>query len=77
MIERISEILNTLSEEAQQAALAKCQELGFNLGRGVVPLDESFINLNEAKDVLMNSVRDNKLVNLPITIQQTLLWNHF
>ena len=67
--------MNTLSEEAQKTALAKCQELGFDISRGVVPLDKSFINLNEAKDILMNAIKENKLESLPIAIQQALLSN--
>lgn len=73
MIEKIWEILTTLTEEAQNAALAKCKEIGFDPNRGVVSLDESFINLNFAILILKDAIEKKKLIQLPITVQKTLI----
>ena len=73
MIERMWEILTTLTEESQQAALSKCKELSLDPNRGIVSLDESFINLNSARSILMDAIEKNKLIQLPITVQKTLV----
>src|SRR2546426_11086931 len=73
MIEKIWEILTTLTEEAKNSALAKCKELGFDLNRGVVSLEESFINLDAARLILMEAIEKRNLIQLPITVQKTLL----
>ncbi|MBI4654517.1 MAG: hypothetical protein HY752_05940 [Nitrospirae bacterium] len=75
MIDKIWEILTTFTEEAQNAAFAKCKELGFDTSRGIVPLDESFINLNTAKFILVDAIEKKKLIQLPITVQKTLFNN--
>lgn len=67
------EILTTLTEEAQNTARAKCKELGFDPNRGVVSLDESFINLNAARLILTDAIEKQKLIQLPITVQTTIL----
>ncbi|MBI3584770.1 MAG: hypothetical protein HY096_12615 [Nitrospinae bacterium] len=72
MVEKMWEILTTLTEEAQNAALAKCKELGFDTNRGIVSLEESFINLNSARSILMDAIEKKKLIQLPISIQKTL-----
>ena len=72
MIERMWEILTTLTEESQQAALSKCVELGLDQNRGIVSLDESFLNLNAARFTLMDAIEKNKLIQLPITIQKQM-----
>ena len=72
-INRIWEILTTLTDPSQNAALAKAQELKFDTNRGVVSLEESFINLNLIRDILKDLIEKNKLIQLPITIQKTML----
>lgn len=72
MIAKMWEILTTLTEEAQNTALAKCKELGFDPNRGTVSLDESFINLNAVRLILMDAIEKKKLIQLPITVQTTL-----
>lgn len=72
-IKKIWEILTTLTEEAQNAALAKCKEIGFDPNRGVVSLDESFINLNSAILIFKDAIEKKKLIQLPITVQKTLI----
>lgn len=70
MIEKMWEILTTLTEASQQAALSKCEELGFDKNRGVVSLDESFINLTSACNILKDAIEKEKLIQLPITVQK-------
>jgi hypothetical protein len=72
MIDELYAALTTLTDEAEQAALQKCKELSFDTNRGIVSLDESFINLNSARDILLDAIEKRKLVQLPITIQQVL-----
>lgn len=72
MIDRMWEILTTFTEESQQAALSKCVELGLDQNRGVVSLDESFLNLNAARFTLTDAIEKNKLVQLPITVQKQM-----
>lgn len=73
MLDRIWEVLTTFTEQSQSAAFEKCSENGFDINRGVISLNESFINLNSAKDILMDSLENKKLIQLPISIQKTLL----
>lgn len=73
MIEKMWEILSTLTGESQKAAREKCAELGFDTNRGVVSLDESFINLNAAKIILVDAIEKRKLIQLPISIQKVVL----
>jgi hypothetical protein len=72
MIEKMWEILTTLTEESQQASLSKCMELGLDQNRGVVSLEESFLNLNAARFTLMDAIEKNKLIQLPISIQKQM-----
>jgi hypothetical protein len=73
MMDKILEILTTITEESQNAALTKCRELNLDPNRGVVSLDESFINLNSARSLLMDAVEKRKLIQLPITVQKNFL----
>jgi hypothetical protein len=66
------DVATTLSPEAQNAALKKAQELGFDLQRGRIPLQETMINLNQAREVLVDAINQNKLVQLPLKLQYTL-----
>lgn len=66
------ELLTTFTEESQRAALAKCTELGLDQNRGVVSLDESYINLNSACNTLKDAIQQNKLIQLPISIQKII-----
>lgn len=73
--EQIWNVLTTLTEEAQTAAVAKANELGFDKNRGEVPLDESLVNLNSAINILKDAVQKEKLNQLPLTVQKVLLVN--
>ncbi len=72
MVDKLFEILTTFTDEAQKAALDKCKEIGLDINRGVVTLDESFINLTAAKHVLVDAIEKKKLIQLPITVQKVL-----
>lgn len=72
---QIWEISTTLTEEAIAAALAKAVESGFDPNRGIVSLQESFINLSSARAVLEDAIDKKKLIQLPITVQKELLTN--
>jgi hypothetical protein len=72
MINKIWDILTTFTEAAQKAAFDKCAELGFDTVRGVVSLDESFINLNSTIQILKDGIEKKKLIQLPITIQKEI-----
>lgn len=73
MIEKMWEILTTLTDEARQAGVSKCQELSFDQNRGLISLDESYINLNSVCDILRDAIEKQKLIQLPITVQKELL----
>lgn len=75
MIDKILELLSTFTEEAQNAARKKCKELSFDPNRGIISLEESFINLNTAKFILVDAIEKKKLIQLPITVQKTLFNN--
>jgi hypothetical protein len=62
----------TLSDDAQNAALRKCQELGFDTNKGVISLEETLINLSTARDVLIDAVDKGKLTQIPLKLQYTL-----
>src|SRR2546428_3161494 len=73
--ENMWNVLTTLTEEAQSAAVAKADELGFDKNRGEVPLAESLINLNFATNILKDAIQKEKLNQLPLTIQKILVSN--
>jgi hypothetical protein len=75
MIDELYKLLTTFTEESERAAFAKVTELGLNPNSGAVPLDESFINLRACRDILIDAIEKEKLIQLPITVQQTLLKN--
>ena len=68
----IGRVATTLSDEAQKAAIQKCDELGFDLNRGRIPLQETLINLSHSRDVLIDAAQNNKLFQLPLKLQHTL-----
>jgi hypothetical protein len=72
---QIWSLITTFTDEAMRAAAKKCSELGFEPNRGIVPLQESFINLGSARALLEDAIDKEKLVQLPITVQKELLGN--
>lgn len=74
-LEQIWTVLTTLSDEAMRAAQKKCIDQGFDENRGIVSLQESFINLASARGLIQDVIEKRKLVQLPITVQKELLGN--
>jgi hypothetical protein len=66
-------IVTTLSDDAQNAATRKCQELGFDPNKGKISLEETLINLSQARDILLDAISNGKLVQLPLKLQYALL----
>src|SRR5208337_3039108 len=66
-------VASTLTPEAQEAAVRKCVELGFDQKRGHIPLEETLINLSEARDTITEAVEKNKIKQLPLKLQASLL----
>src|SRR6266849_742198 len=66
-------IASTLTQEAQEAAARKCKELGFDPNKGRISLEETFINLTAARDVILDAVEKNKITQLPLKLQSSLL----
>jgi hypothetical protein len=73
MLDKILEKLNSLSEDAQNAATAKAKELNYNLDKGAITFSESLINLNADAATLRDSVEKKKLNQLPLSVQKSLL----
>jgi hypothetical protein len=66
-------IVTTLSDDAQNAATRKCQELAFDPNKGKISLEETLINLSQARDILLDAIDKGKLTQLPLKLQYTLL----
>jgi|SRR5580692_1264941 hypothetical protein len=66
-------VVTTLSDDAQNAALRKCKELGFDTNKGMVSLEETLINMSAARDILLDAVDKGKLTQLPLKVQYSLL----
>ncbi len=71
--QQIWDAITTLTPEAQDAGLKKAEELGYNLNQGRIPLAETLINLNHARDVLLEIIEKKKLGQLPLKIQYSLV----
>ena len=67
------DVATTLSPEAQNASLKKARELGFDLERGRISLEETLINLSHAREILLDAVENNQLTQLPLKLQYSLL----
>jgi hypothetical protein len=67
------DVVESFSAEAQNAALRKAKELGFDLSKGSIPFDETLINLSQNRDVLREAVKAGKIPQLPLKIQNALL----
>jgi hypothetical protein len=72
MTELIWEKLNTVSADAQNAAIAKAKELSFDLNKGLITFDESLINLNDDIATLRDAIQKKKLQQLPLSLQKSL-----
>ncbi len=68
----IGRVASTLTVDMQSAAIKKARELGFDLSRGRLSLEETLINLSSIRDVLLDAAEKNKLIHLPLKLQYTL-----
>ncbi len=66
-------IVTTLSDDAQNAAVRKSQELGFDTNKGRISSEETLINLSQARDILLDAIDKGKLTQLPLKLQYALL----
>jgi len=73
LLNDIWELTTKLSDEAIDAAALKAQELGLDLDRGVVSFAETRINLLASRNLIVDAIDNEKLVQLPVSIQQDLL----
>ncbi len=73
IVKRLLEILNTITDDSQNGAIKKCEEFGFDPNRGDITLSESFINLNQSRDIIKDAIEKNKLAQFPLTVQKTIL----
>lgn len=73
IINRLLEIINTISEDSQTGVIKKCEEFGFDPNRGDITLSESFINLNQSRDIIKDAIEKNKLIQFPLTVQKIIL----
>ena len=72
LAQELGRIATTLTDDAQNAALRKCKELSFDTNKGMISLEETLINLSEARDILLDVVEKGKLVQLPLKLQNSL-----
>ena len=68
----IQRLANTLSEDIQTAARAKVTELGIDVDKGRLSLEETLLNLSSSRDVLIDAVETGKLSELPLKLQYSL-----
>lgn len=73
MIKELWDLLAKFTPEAHQAALAACKEHEIDQDSGIVSLDESYTNLIWCANTLGEAIKKEKLIQLPITIQEELL----
>jgi len=72
LAKELQRVLNTLTEEAQHAAIRKVSELGFDPNKGRISLEETLINLTQGRDILLDAIKKSKFAQLPLKLQFTL-----
>jgi hypothetical protein len=72
-ISELFALCSTLSDEALASAEARARANNFDLDRGEIPFKEIQINFISGRDVIDNAIREQKLIQLPITVQKRLL----
>ncbi len=65
-------IINTLTDDVQNAALKKCRELELDPNKGRISLEETLINIGQARDILLDAIEKSKFVQLPLKLQYSL-----
>lgn len=72
LLKEIWDLTTKISEEALLAAAEKSQELKFDIDKGVIGFAETRINLIYSRDLIADAIKNDKLVQLPVTIQRDL-----
>ena len=75
VLNKLKEVLSTITEELETAVIKKSEELGFDINRGEIPLTEAFYNLNQIRDILEDAIEKGKLNQIPLSIQKFFLKN--
>jgi hypothetical protein len=71
--QQLWDVVTTLTPEGQNASLRKAEEQGLDLNRGRIPFAETLINLNHAREILLDLTEKKKLAQLPLKLQYSLL----
>lgn len=67
------DVIQTFSDEAQNAAKRKASEQGYSLERAEIPFEETLINLSHCRDVLLQAIESTAIAQLPLKIQRQML----
>lgn len=70
---KIWEATTKLSDEAIEAARTKALEVPLDIDKGLVTFAESRINLINSRELIADAVQNQKLVQLPLSVQTDLL----
>jgi len=73
MTNEIIDKLNSITNEFEKAIDVKCTELNYDKNKGIISLEESFINLNSNREALLSSISSEKLAQFPITFQKEII----
>src|SRR5215475_4380082 len=66
------DVIQTFSDEAQNAAKRKASEQGYSLDRAEIPFEDTLINLSHCRDVLVQAIESTAIVQLPLKIQRQM-----
>lgn len=70
--EELWQRLESLSDSLLDSLEDKCTELGFDPAAGITTIREAVTNAKHSRDLLRAAVREKKLIQLPISIQNRL-----
>lgn len=62
----------TLSADVQVAARARAKELRYDLTKGRLSFEETLINLNQSRDLILSAAEKGKLARIPLKVQYRL-----
>lgn len=72
LAQQLRRVAATLTDDAQNAALRKSKELGFDTNKGLISVEEALINLSEARNILLDAVDKGQIGQLPLRLQYAL-----
>jgi hypothetical protein len=67
------DVIQTFSNEAQNAAKRKASEQGYSFERAEIPFEETLINLSHCRDVLVQAIESTAIIQVPLKIQRQML----